>query len=184
MVVHDHQAAGCHCQGPCPLPTPCLSCSSPFPRNRKEGIFTLIWLLLCAYFVDCARYFHKTLSITVREWPPFLPIRKLRLRKVKDLPETTKVAGSRAWIWILNHKLQSPADPLESEPQVLFTQECGSEFRWETGDWQENMVDSFPSRSRASQNTLKLENQRIRCQPEQAKLATCKISVESWRHKF
>lgn len=36
-----------------------------FPRNRKEVIFTLIWLLLCAYFVDCARYFQETLSITV-----------------------------------------------------------------------------------------------------------------------
>lgn len=118
VVAHGPEAAGtfdfqgsCHCQGPCPLPSP-YAFPSPlhFLRNKKESKFIFIWFLL--HVKHCAKHFQKYFSsnpqhYSVRELllSPFLPIRKLRLREVKDLSETTEVASGRAGIWILDSKL-------------------------------------------------------------------------------
>lgn len=74
-------------------------------------------LTMCIVLGIFTNILHQSLSIIVRKLlPPFLLIRKLRLREVKNLTETTKVASGMAGIWILDSKLPSPGDFPESKP--------------------------------------------------------------------
>lgn len=151
VVVHGHQAAGTfgfqgsyHCWGLCPLPSP-LVFPSPLQYPQEEGkkgnshLFgSYCVLTVCIMLGIFTNIFHQTLRhncTRVLSLSSLLPIKKVRLREVRNLPGTTKAPTNtklyphQVGMRIPDSKLQSPEDLPEKKPQAWLTQEHGSEFR-------------------------------------------------------